>query len=201
MTGSFLPFRKKGKKVSSLFESGNGNMYRQLLNIFHFNRLFWWIICILLVSNIVFFAAIRERQKNRINELQALYNAKRSASTQKQNGDQAQYLQAKDDIRSFKENLHARKDFAETASELFSIFKKHQIDIGQTVYKPETVDYNGLFKYSTSLTINGSYKAIKALLADIQESRTLFCIEALSIAGGPEESAVEMKIKIATYIR
>jgi Tfp pilus assembly protein PilO len=176
-------------------------MIRQILNIFHFNKLFWWIICILLVSNIVFFAAIRERQKNRINELHALYNAKRSTPTQKKDSDQAPFLQAKDDIRSFTENLPVKKDFAKTASELFLIFNKHQIDVGQTVYKPESVDYNGLFKYSTSLTINGSYKSIKALLADIQESRTLFCIEALSIASGAEEGLAEMKIKIATYFR
>ncbi len=176
-------------------------MYRQLLSIFHFNKIFWWIICILLVSNIVFFAAIRERQKNRINELQEIYNAKRGVPAQKKNDGQASFLQAKDDIRSFKEKLSAKKDFTETAAELFTIFKKHQIDIGQTVYKPESVDYNGLYKYSTSLTIKGSYQSVKALLADIQESRTLFCIEALSIAGNPEGSAVEMKIKIATYFR
>ena len=176
-------------------------MYRKLLNIIHFNKLFWWIICLLLVSNIVFYTAIRERQKSRINELQALYNAKRSAPTQKKNSDQAPYLQAQDDIISFKENLPAKKDFAKTASELFLIFKKHQVGIGQIVYKPESVDYNGLFKYSTSLAINGSYQSIKALLADIQESRTLFCIEAISIVSSAEESSVEIKIKIATYFR
>jgi len=176
-------------------------MYRQFINIFHFNKIFWWIICILLALNIVFYAAIRERQKSRINELQALYNANRSVPAQKKDSDQAPYLQAQDDIRSFKEGLAGMKDFAATASELFTIFKKHQIDIGQTVYKPESVDYKGLLKYSTSLTIKGSYKSIKALLADIQESGTLFCIEALSIAGNPGEHTVEMKIKIATYFR
>jgi hypothetical protein len=176
-------------------------MYRQFINIFHFNKIFWWIICILLALNIVFYAAIQERQKSRINELQALYNANRSVPAQKKNSDQASYLQAQDDIRSFKEGLAGMKDFAATASELFTIFKRHQIDIGQTVYKPESSDYKGLLKYSTSLTIRGSYKSIKALLADIQESRTLFCIEALSIAGNPGERTVEMKIKIATYFR
>ncbi len=157
--------------------AGNGNMIRQLLNIFHFNKIFWWVIGILLVSNIVFFAAIRERQRDRINELQGLYNSKRGMPTQKKNNDQAPFLQARDDIRLFKEKLSEKKDFTETA------------------------DYDGLYKYSTSLTVNGSYQSIKALLAEIQESRTLFCIEALSIAGNPGEGTVEMKIKIATYFR
>lgn len=176
-------------------------MIRQLLNIFHFNKIFWWIIGILLVSNIVFFAAIRERQRNRINELQGLYNAKRGMPAQKKNDDQAPFLQARDDVRLFKEKLSEKKDFTETAAELFTIFQRHQVEIGQTVYKPESAEYEGLYKYSTSLTVKGSYQSIKALLAEIQESRTLFCIEALSIAGNPGEGTVEMKIKIATYFR
>jgi len=176
-------------------------MYSRLLNIFHFNKVFWWIICILIVSNIVFFAAVRGRQKNRITELHELYKAKRSAPALKNNNDQAPFLQAEDDIKTFLNALPESKNFSETAAELLSILKKNQIDAGQTVYKPESVDLNGLYKYSTSLNIKGSYKSLKTVLADIQESRSLFCIETLSISGKPDEGSLDMKLKIATYFR
>jgi hypothetical protein len=176
-------------------------MYSRLLNIFRFNRVFWWIICFLLISNIVFFATFRESQKNRIDELHDLYNVKRNSPTLKKDNDQESFLQAEEDINTFKGKLPERKDFTETAAELFTIFKKHQIDIGQTVYKPEQIDFQGLFQYATTLSIKGSYPSIKALLADIQESRTLFCIEALSISSNSGESSVELRIKIATYFR
>jgi len=176
-------------------------MYNRLLNIFRFNRIFWWIICFLLISNIVFFITYRESQKNRINELQKLYNARRNLQTLKKDNGQEQFLQAREDINSFLGRLPEKKDFAETASEFFTILNRHQINIGKTAYKPESVDFNGLSKYTTSLNIKGDYNSLKTLLADIQESRTLFYIEDLSIADNLEENIVELKIKIAIYFR
>lgn len=177
-------------------------MYRRFINIFRFNKMFWWVICLLLILNIVFFMAFRKRQINRIYELHNAYYEKRSPQVvQKEDNGQNLFLQARDDIDFFIEGLPERKDFAETTGELFAVFKHYKIDIGQTVYKPESVDYNGLFKYSTSLSIKGSYPSLKALLSDIQESENLFCIEDLSFSGNNGDGTVEMKVKIATYFR
>ena len=159
------------------------------------------MICFLLISNIVFFTTYRESQKNRINELQKLYNEKRNLQTLKKDNTQEPFLQAREDINSFLGGLPEKKDFTETAAELFAIIKEHRIDIGKTVYKPESVDFNGLSKYTTALNIKGDYASLKALLADIQESRNLFCIEDLAISNSPGESLVELKIKIAAYFR
>jgi hypothetical protein len=176
-------------------------MYSAILNMFRFNKIFWWVICFLLISNIVFFVAVRGNQRSRINELQNRFNIKRTSLTQKVEDNQERYIKAKADSEIFKGRLPEKKDFAETAAELFAILKKHQIDIGQTIYKPESVDYKGLFKYTTSLNMKGSYPSLKAVLADIQGSKTLFCIENLSISSNPGDNSVEMKIKIATYFR
>jgi hypothetical protein len=145
----------------------------------------------------------RVTQRNRINELQKLYNAKRKVPALKKDSNQERYLQARNDINSFIGALPEKKDFAETAGELFSILKKHQINIGQTVYKPESVDFNGLTKYVTSLTVKGTYSSLKAVLADIQESKTLFCVEDLAFSNSSNlgDGSVEMKLKIATYFR
>lgn len=176
-------------------------MNGKIKNIFRFNRIFWWVICLLLVCNIIFFLTIRGNQKNRLNELQTQYNAGRNVQAPKKDENQARFIKAKGDIDFFKEKLPEKKDFAETASELFAILKKHRLDVGQSIYKPEAIDVKGLYKYSTSLNIKGSYTVLKTVLADIQESRTLFCIENLSISTGQVDSTVEMKLKIAAYFR
>jgi len=121
--------------------------------------------------------------------------------TPKKDENQERFIKARADIELFKEKLPEKKDFAETASELFGILKKHRLDVGQSIYKPEAIDVKGLYKYSTSLNIKGSYTVLKTVLADIQESRTLFCIENLSISAGPGDGAAEMKLKIAAYFR
>lgn len=176
-------------------------MNGKLKNIFRFNRIFWWVICLLLVCNIIFFLVIRGNQKNRLNELQTKYNAGRNVQAPKKDENQARFIKAKEDIDFFKEKLPEKKDFAETPLELITILKRHRLDVGQSIYKPEDVDVKGLLKYSTSLSIKGSYPVLKAVLADIQESRTLFCIENLSISGIPEGGTAELKIKIAAYFR
>jgi hypothetical protein len=176
-------------------------MYSKLKNVFRFNKIFWWVICLLLISNIVFFLTIGGSQKRRINELQSKYNTERNTKPVKTDNTRDVYIKAKGDIELFKGKLVEKKDFGETASELFAIFKKNQIETGQTVYKPESVDMKGLFKYTTSLSIKGSYPSLKAALAEIQGSRTLFCIENLSISSSPADNSVEMKIKIAAYFR
>jgi hypothetical protein len=176
-------------------------MYRKLLNVIRFNKIFWWVVGILLLANIVFFVIVRVTQNNRISALQKQYDLKRNLLTQKKENEQGRFLKAKDDISFFKENLPVKNDFAEVASELFSILSKHQLNVGQVVYKPESIDVEGLFKYSTLLDIKGNYSLIKSVLADIQESKTLFCIEELSISSVSAEDLIEMKIKIATYFR
>ncbi|MBN1627423.1 MAG: hypothetical protein JW944_12950 [Deltaproteobacteria bacterium] len=177
-------------------------MHSRFVNIFRFNKIFWWVICLLLILNVVFYMAFRKRQTNRIYELHNAYYEKRSSQVSQTEGNGKDlFLQARDDIKFFIEGLPERKEFTETTAELFDIFKRYQIDMGQTVYKPESVDYSGLFKYSTSLSIKGAYPTLKALLADIQESGNLFCIEDLSFTGNNGAGTLEMKVKISTYFR
>lgn len=176
-------------------------MYGKLINIFRYNKIFWWVICFLLISNIVFFLTIGESQKKRINELQNRYNIERNSKSAKADNSQNLYIKAKSDIEFFESNLPERKNFAETAGELFAILKKNRIETGQTIYKPESVDIKGLFKYTTSLSVKGDYPSLKAVLAEIQESRTLFCIENLSVSSNQADNSAEMKIKIAAYFR
>jgi len=159
------------------------------------------VICFLLVSNIIFFTTYLEGQKDRINELQKLYNTKRNLQTSKKDNGQEQFIRAREDINLVLERLPEKKDFAGTASELFAILKKYRVETGKIVYKPESVDFNGLSKYATSLNIKGDYSSLKALLADIQEARNFFCIEDLAFTSKPLEDTVELKIKIAVYFR
>ena len=176
-------------------------MNNQLINIFRFNKVFWWIIFFLVILNLVFFSFIARAQRNRIGELQETYNTKRRAQLPQIDSDQQKFIKAKEDIQIFKGTLPSRSEFTEIAAELFEILRRNQLYAGKIVYKPESVNSQGLWPYATSFTINGKYPALKAFLADIQESKTLFCIETLSLSNrSGEEESVDMKIAITTYL-
>ncbi|MBW1911628.1 MAG: type 4a pilus biogenesis protein PilO [Deltaproteobacteria bacterium] len=174
----------------------------RFINIFRFNRIFWWIICFLLVFNLASYLTVIGHQRNKIDELRHQYNLKRKAKLPQMDDKQQRFVQAKEDIQFFKEQLSSRTDFSEVAVELFEILNRHGLSVDNTVYKPETADFQGLLKYTTSFTVNGKYPPLKAFLADIQESRTLFCIESLSFTNRSEgDESIDMKLNLATYFR
>ena len=176
-------------------------MNNQLLNVFRFNKILWWIIFLLVILNLVFFSFIARAQRNRIEELQETYNIKRRVQIPQIDSNQQKFLNAKEDIQVFKETLPSRTEFTDIAAELYEILRRNQLYAGKIVYKPESVGSHGLWQYATSFTINGKYSALKAFLADIQESKTLFCIERLSFSNrSGEEESVDMKVAITTYL-
>ena len=175
----------------------------RLINLFRFNKIFWWAICIFVALNLVFFIVIGGHQRDRMNTLQNLYQAKRKITLPKKKDDNQQRLiQAKEDIQHFKKELPPRTQFAGDAAELYETLHRHPLSVGNIVYKPEGAGAQNLVKYSTSFTVKGKYNDLKAFLGDIQESKTLFSIESLSFTNrSKDEQSVDMIIKIATYLR
>ena len=177
-------------------------MKDQLLNILRFNKIFWWIILVLVFLNLVFLSFIARAQRNRIDELQKTYHIKRSAHLPQGDKNQQKFLKAKEDIQFFKETLPSKTEFTEVASELSDTLSRNQLSFGKIVYKPEPVNFQGIWQYKTSFSVNGKYPDIKAFLADIQESKTLFCIESLSFSHRlGEEGSLDMRLTITTYFK
>ena len=112
------------------------------------------------------------------------------------------FVEAKKEIQFFKNQLPARTDISEFTAELFEILNRHGLSFSNTVYKQEDSDLQDLLKYTASLTINGKYASLKAFLADIQESRSLFCIQSLLFKNKSEEDeSIDMQLNLATYFR
>ena len=174
----------------------------RIINVFRFNRIFWWVICFLLVVNLISYLTVIRHQRDRIDELRDQYNLKRKPNLPKMNDRQLRFIQAKEDIKFFKEQLPARTDFSKVAVELFEILKRHGLSVSNTIYKQETTGFQGVLKYTTSFTVNGRYPSLKAFLADMQKSRTLFCIQNLSFTNrSKEDESIDMKLDLATYFR
>ena len=67
---------------------------------------------------------------------------------------------------------------------------------------PQEIDDLFVLKYGAEITAIGSYPEIKKLLADIQNSPTLFCIEKLSLAyQSGVRHQVKMNLTLTTYFK
>jgi Tfp pilus assembly protein PilO len=69
-------------------------------------------------------------------------------------------------------------------------------------FAPSEAKELGLWKYATSLAVKGSYASLKAFLADLQNSPSLFAIEKLGFENDPEnKGALQMTLNISTFFR
>ena len=174
----------------------------QLVNIFRYNKLIWSIFCIILILNIAFHLSIGRYQRTRIHELQDIYREKRMAKPSVKSSAHHKFIQAKKDVLLFKNQLSPRSKFSDIFVELFKALNKNGLPVSKMSYTPETIDFHNISKFTTSFSVNGKYQSIKSFLADIQESKTLFCIENLSLLNrSSDEESVEIKLQIAAYFR
>jgi hypothetical protein len=69
-------------------------------------------------------------------------------------------------------------------------------------FAPESANFPNLMRYTTSFSVSGEYPQLKAFLAALQNSKTLFCIEGLSLANQTGDSGpVALQLKLALYLR
>jgi Tfp pilus assembly protein PilO len=174
----------------------------RIARLFHFNRFFWGMFCVLVLANLVFHWAIIRHQERRIEELQESYKARRTSLVSERNGPQERILKAARDIESFRGQIPVKAKFTEVAAELSGIFARRGLPLEEMSYKPEHLESRALLKYSTSLRINGKYEQLKALLADIQGAKRLFCIEDIVFSNqSAQTESVKLGLSIATYFR
>ena len=172
----------------------------RVINVLRYNKFFWIVFCFLVMVNLIFYFTIGGYQKKKINELQDRYQTKRMIKPTKKYPEQLKLIHAKQDILHFINQLSPRTEFPNTVAELFQVLHRHKLSIGTMSYNPELIGFHGLLKFTTSFSVKGRYQSLKAFLADIQGSETLFCIDNFSMINkSTEEDSIELKLHISTY--
>lgn len=175
---------------------------RQLVHLFRFNKLFWGVLCLLVVANVFFYFLVIAQQRLEIDELQISYRKSRALSSAGHDHLYRKLERAEQDIHTFKAQLPDSSQFTDIVTGLFSTLHKQGLTVSKMSYKPENIASEGLLKYTTSFIVTGSYLRLKAFLADIQNSKDLLCIEHISFGNRSEDKEeVDMKLTLATYFR
>jgi len=166
-----------------------------------------WLFCsIFLIIDLIGFSFIKVINKNHQSKL---YELQRQYTTTRQNKSRLAernriihlYLNANEDLEVFRKALPEMATIADQAKILDETIDKHDLFVNKMYFKPEDSGTLSLWKYTTSLTIDGQYSKLKACLADIQSLPGLFCIESLSLKRPENNGPVNMTLNIATYCR
>ncbi len=166
-------------------------------------RFFWGICCFLLIINLVGYTAVIKNQQKEITNLQDLYTAKRekSVSLSRKNDAVIRYYKAKESLTAFRKKLPAMEAIADQVRQIKDIVNKHGLSAEKITFKPDKAKTYNLWKYTASFTVSGQYAKLKTFLADLQNLRSIFCIEALSMSRSNGNKRVKMRLGLATYCR
>ena len=174
--------------------------YDSIIGKLRYNKIFWSTCCVILLLNLFFYSVIIKIQSKKIDELRCLYAKTRNIGAFDKNDKTTKYILAKDAIQSFRNKLHNKSAFPNHVEELYNAINGQGLSISTMTFKPEPVNNLSLWKYTTSFNVSGQYAKLKALLAEIQESPNLFCIERLSFKNqSKNEELVELNLRISTY--
>ena len=175
--------------------------YDRIIDKLRYNKIFWSTCCVILLLNLFFYALIIKKQSKKIDELRYLYAKTRNIGTFDKNDKTAKHILAKDAMQSFRDKLLNKSAFPDHVKELYYIINGQGLSISTMTFKPEPVNNLLLWKYTTSFKVSGQYAKLKGLLAEIQESPSLFCIESLSFKNqSKNEELVDLNLSISTYL-
>lgn len=168
------------------------------------HKLLVGIFGLILAINIAALARLKEQELTRIPKLHQTYESKRKARLPEKTGSLlAGMKRSKEDILRFVELLPDKLMIPDVVQEVVELLARNKLPRVNMAFTPETTDFSGLMRYTTSFSVSGSYPMLKTFLADLQNSKTLFCIEGLTLANqtGEDSGPVSLHLKLALYLR
>ncbi|MFH2066784.1 MAG: hypothetical protein ABIK15_16415 [Pseudomonadota bacterium] len=177
--------------------------FYRLYKMIQANRIFWFFCMMVLFCNLIVQMTVIQGQQNEISRQEVKYQELRSHWKHSPDEQDASHVFEKGltALETFRESLPGMSNLSDKARELLQFLLKNRVTSGKIVFTPDRKEGLSLWKYSTTLSVYGTYEDIKGLLSDIQESPSLFCVEHLSLAKEAKQGQVNMGLRIATYCR
>ncbi|MBA4367837.1 MAG: hypothetical protein C0403_09390 [Desulfobacterium sp.] len=177
--------------------------FYRLSKIFYTYKIYWSLLLLVFFVNLIMQVTVIQNQQEKIREQNKNYTALREDWNQKPDDPDVitGYENRKMALEAFLGSLPEMADLSDKATEISSFFNKNGMTSGKIQFTPDRKEELSLWKYSTSLSVSGTYEGMKGLLADIHGSPSLFCIEHLSLKKGSEKDQVDMRLKISTCCR
>ena len=161
------------------------------------------IILFLLLLNVSLIIIVSTYQLPLLTDQQTKWNNLRRQVSQTGQVDAATlYRQGTADLEKLKAKIPEKREFARVLSDLFEAAASSAVEIKTISYKPEKIKDEPLLSYQLSLSVSGSYAAVKSYLADLQNNSELVVVD--SVAFSNSDLFVEnvvMNLNISIYLR
>jgi Tfp pilus assembly protein PilO len=128
---------------------------------------------------------------------------RRRAAVAGQNDASTIYRRGKADLEQLKAHIPHKGQFPRLLGGIFDTAASDGVKVGGVSYKPSILKGNSaLLSYGITLSVNGSYAAVKNFLADMQKSGELIVIDGMAMTNNdPYEENVAMDLRLTVYLQ
>lgn len=161
------------------------------------------VAALLLVLNGIGFVWIKEAETTTMARLHHELDSMRKARPQeREDAFQARVNRSREDVQRFVAALPDKVMIAQVAQEILERLAGNELPKVNMSFAPESTEFPGVMKYTTSFSVSGTYPRLKSFLAEVQNSRTLFCVEGLAFTNqSVDREIVTLSLKIALILR
>lgn len=161
------------------------------------------IILFLLLLNVALVSIVSLYQLPSLAELHTKWSDLRRQSSQGKLIDAAiLFRQGTVDLEDLKKRIPEKREFARVLSELIESAASSAVEVGTISYKPQQLKEEPLLSYQLTLSVSGSYAAVKSFLSDLQQNRELLVVDSVSFSNSDlYVENVVMNLNITVYLR
>lgn len=114
----------------------------------------------------------------------------------------ALHAKGKSDLEQIINRYPLKREFPRVLGDILAAASASGVSTGGVTYKALAVKDENLLSYGISMSVTGSYAAVKSFLADLQNQREMVVIEKVSLANGDYyEEKVAMELRMTVYLR
>lgn len=179
-------------------------MIQAFQEIFQQKRRLLIALAVLLLLNIGLYAAINAYLAPGIISSQASWNSLRQKVAIAARSDVAAvYRRGIDDLKKLMTKVPPRRQFPRVLGEILDNAATSGVATGMITYKPQVVKgQEDLLVYTVSMTVSGSYAAVKSFLGDLQKNSELVVVEGITLTNGDlYEENVALDLHLSIYLQ
>lgn len=107
-----------------------------------------------------------------------------------------------DDLKKLMTRIPAKRDFPRVLGDILDAAATNAVVTGSVSYKPQDVKGQNLLAYGISMSVGGSYAALKSFLADLQKNSEMIVIDSMSISKSDlYEENLTLDLKLTVYLQ
>jgi type IV pilus assembly protein PilO len=182
---------------------GGAAMKQALLELIRQKKRLLLAALALLVINVVLYALTVAYIDPRIAVSQASWTDLRQRVAVAGRADVATvYSRGVADMKALQSRIPVKRQFPRVLGDILDAAASSSLVTGNVSYKPQTVKGRNLLAYGVSMSVGGSYAAVKSFLGDIQKMNELIVVDHMALSNSDlYEENVVMDIRLTVYLQ